>query len=62
RFISMPFSLLNKATLVSEKYLLHSDLESILDVKLETLEEARFQLEAAGLVSTVLKATVSCMS
>ncbi len=48
------FALLNKATLVSEKYL-HSDLESILDVKLETLEEARFRLEAVGLVSTAFK-------
>ncbi|MFA5006074.1 MAG: DnaD domain protein [Candidatus Izemoplasmatales bacterium] len=48
------FSLLNRSTLVSEKYL-HADLESILDVKLETLEEARFRLEAVGLLTTAFK-------
>ncbi|MDP3130661.1 MAG: hypothetical protein Q8N15_04925, partial [Bacillota bacterium] len=48
------FALMNKSTLVSEKYL-HSDLESILDVQLESLEAARFKLEAAGLLTTAFK-------
>jgi len=48
------FGLLNRQTLVSEKYV-HSDLESVLDVKLETLEEARRKLEAVGLVVTGFK-------
>ena len=48
------FALMNRSTLVSEKYL-HTDLESILDIKLEALEEARFRLEAVGLLTSSFK-------
>ncbi|MFH0993676.1 MAG: DnaD domain protein [bacterium] len=48
------FGLLNKQTLISEKFL-HSDLESILDIKLEKLEEARQKLEAIGLLTAWFK-------
>ncbi len=48
------FGLLNKQTLISDKFL-HSDLESILDIKLEKLEEARQKLEAVGLLTAWFK-------
>ncbi len=47
-------ALVNRQTLISEKYL-HSDLESIMSVKLEQLEEARLKLEAVGLLGAYLR-------
>lgn len=46
---SVLWSLMNRQTLQSERHL-HSDLESLLNVKLAKLEEARRNLEAIGLL------------
>lgn len=43
------WSLMNRQTLLSDRYL-HSDLESVLNVKLPKIEEARRNLEAIGLL------------
>lgn len=44
------WNLLNRQTLLSEKYL-HSDLECILNTKVTKIEEARRNLEAVGLLN-----------
>lgn len=46
-------NLLNRQTLSSEKYL-HTDLESMLNIKLASIETARNQLEAIGLLNSYL--------
>jgi len=46
-------NLLNRQTLSSEKYL-HTDLESMLNIKLSAIEAARNQLEAIGLLNAYL--------
>jgi replication initiation and membrane attachment protein len=44
-------NLMDRQTLVSEEYL-HADLESLLNRKIESIEEDRFKLEAIGLLVT----------
>ncbi len=44
-------NLMDRQTLISEEYL-HADLESLLDRKLESVEQDRYKLEAIGLLVT----------
>lgn len=44
-------NLMDRQTLISEEYL-HSDLESLLNMKLESIERDRYKLEAIGLLVT----------
>lgn len=44
-------NLMDRQTLISDEYM-HSDLESLLDRKIEMIEEDRFKLEAIGLLVT----------
>lgn len=53
-------NLMDRQSLISEEYF-HSDLESLLNRKLELIEQDRYKLEAIGLLVTFLREIILLM-